>query len=318
MLPHHSGAEAHSDQDNIVQHIKDGRVEDWIRKNYPKMESLIQWEGVLCIGESAGAHWVVYAWLKQVLSIKAVYIMYGLLVPYSRKRSDEYRGDIIGPEDLKTIGLMLLQEAALKRPQHPQNRGACPPVNMANLPITAVRVLAKRNGEDPKLETLWKLLWSHPMALDYVLAMYDTWLAKQGESSHLEGIQKSEEDVSEMVVIEVKEILDFLGSTLIGRLGIKYDEKDRALSYSVPDTCIECPAKSPTWFLLHDENDPFVPIKGVEIFSTIIQHMYGNVVRWKRVTGSQPLHGFDDYPGSKQVTRDILDEMEWAPRTLCD
>lgn len=76
--------------------------------------------------------------------------------------------------------------------------------------------------------------------------MYDTWLAKQGESSHLEGIQKSKKNVSEMVVIEVKEILDFLGSTSIGKLGIKYNKKDRALSYSVPNTCIKCPAKSPT------------------------------------------------------------------------
>lgn len=320
MLPHHSGTESHSDQDDIYTYIKDGRVEAAIRREYPQMKSLIQWEGILCIGESAGGHWTTYAWLKQHLNIKVIYNMYPLLVHYSRGKSDKYRGEVICPDRLQTIGLQLLKEAALTRPYRPQNRGRCPPANMANLPITAVWILSKRNKGTPKLENLWTLLWSHPMTLDFAQAIFDKWPGSQEKRNvHSEDTHACKENVSyraDMVVVEAEDVVATLGLELLGKLGLEYHPEDRALSYNFSDPDIPPPSRSPKWVFVHNEQDPFVSIQDVEKFSNILQSMYGDVVHWVKVADSHPLHGFDDYPGSKEVVKLILEEMEWTPRLV--
>ena len=73
----------------------------------------------MCLGESPSGHWTTYAWLKQHLNIKVIYNMYPLLVIYYQGKSDKYRDEVISPDQLRAIGLQLLEEAALTQPYRP-------------------------------------------------------------------------------------------------------------------------------------------------------------------------------------------------------
>ena len=368
LLPRHSGLEAHQEQDEIHEFIATGTLDRMIRARNFLMKSQINWKGMLFMGESAGAHWASYAWLKQRLDIKVEYIMCGLLTPYVRKSSHDYRGETFEPKELRTIGLKLLKDAAWARPgYYPKDHGRWPPGGMANLPLTAVRVPARCNMGPVRWETLWSLLWSHPTTLHYAKAMFEAWLNQDSKRAQLtkdvlrliepnrrtkaqiwlvdvlEGrfkfCEDPAEDISDIVKLEASDVAEALGLDGLQNLGITYLPEQRALSYTVPPVSIAAqprspdwyiwhderdptvsitvPLECPTWFFVHDEHDPYVPIKDVEIFSYILQLMYGEkVVHWNKVTDSQPLHGFDDYDGSQDTVQQILDVLGWTQRDM--